>query len=78
MDRGVGLSLGNEGTGDARLSGSVRTALYLNDAMARNAGRYIFLHPEDDPLGGLQFPAPRTRELASPEAAGPLVESLFE
>jgi hypothetical protein len=49
MDRGVGLPLGNEGTGDARLSGSARTALYLNEAMARNAGRYIFHHPKDDP-----------------------------
>jgi hypothetical protein len=76
MDRGVGLSLGNEGMSDARLSGSLRTARYLNDAMARNPGRYIFHHPEDDPLWGLQFPAPRTPELASPEAAGPLVESL--
>jgi hypothetical protein len=63
MDRGVGLSLGNESTGDARLSGSVRTAFYLNNAMARNAGRYIFHHPEDDPLRPLQFPAPRIREL---------------
>jgi hypothetical protein len=78
MDRRVGLSLGNEGTGDARPSGSAKTALYLNGAMARNARRYIFHHPEDDPLRGPQFPAPRTRELASPEAAGPLVESLFE
>jgi hypothetical protein len=50
MDRGVGLSLGNEGTSDARLSVYVRTALYLNDIMARNAGRYIFHHPDDDPV----------------------------
>jgi hypothetical protein len=50
MDRGAGLSLGSERTGDARLSGYVRTALYLNDTMARNAGRYIFHHPDDDPV----------------------------
>lgn len=78
LDRRVGLSLGDQGTGDGRLNGSAKTALYLNDAMARNARRYLFHHPEDDPLRGLQLPAPRTRELANPAAAGPLVESLFE
>jgi hypothetical protein len=78
LDRRVGLSLGKNATGDARLNGSVKTALYLNDAMAKNARRYIFHHPEDDPLRGLQLPPPRARELASPAAAVPLVEPLFE
>jgi hypothetical protein len=78
LDRRVGLSLGNRGTGDGRVYGSAKTALYLNHAMAMNARTYLFHHPEDDPLQGLQLPAPRTRELASPAAAGQLVEHLFE
>lgn len=78
LDRRVGLSLGNAGTGDARVNGSAKTALYLNHAMAMNARKYLFHHPEDDPLRGLQLPEPRTHELASPAAAGPLVEHLFE
>jgi hypothetical protein len=77
LDRRVGLSLGDEGTGDLRVNGSAKTALYLNHAMARNARKYMFHHPEDDPLLGLQLPAPRTRELARPAGAGPLIEHLF-
>lgn len=77
LDRRVGLSLGDEGTGDLRVNGSAKTALYLNHAMARNARKYMFHHPEDDPLRGLQLPAPRTRELARPAGAGPLIEHLF-
>jgi len=46
LDRRVGLSLGDEGTGDLRVNGSTKTALYLNHAMARNARKYIFHHPE--------------------------------
>jgi hypothetical protein len=78
LDRRVGLSMGNEGTGDLRMPGVAKTALYLNDAMAKNARKYIFHHPEDDPLSGLELPEPRRRELASPAAAGALVEHLFQ
>lgn len=78
LDRCVGLSIGNAGTGDQRLNGSAKTALHLNHAMVRNARKYIFHHPEDEPLRGLQLPKPRTNELANPAAAGPLVEHLFE
>jgi hypothetical protein len=77
LDRRVALSMGDGSTGDARLQGVTKTAIYLNDAMARNARKYLFHHPEDDPLRGLELPGPRVRELASPQAAGELVDDLF-
>ncbi len=77
LDRRVALSMGNGSTGDIRMRGVAKTALYLNDAMAKNARKYLFHHPEDDPLRSLELPGPRLRELASPEAAGELVEDLF-
>lgn len=78
LDRRVGLSIGNEGTGDARLPGVTKTAPFLNDAVVKNTRRYLFHHPDDDPLHGLELPMPRTRELASPEVAGGLIRGLFE
>jgi hypothetical protein len=69
LDRRVALSMGDGSTGDAQCAGVTKTAIYLNDAMAKNARRYLFHHPEDDPFRGLELPGPRTRELASPEAA---------
>lgn len=66
LDRRVGLAIGDAGTGDGRLNGSAKTALFINHAMLLNARRYIFHHPEDDPLKGLQFPELRTRELVNP------------
>jgi Protein of unknown function (DUF4238) len=77
LDRCVGLSMGSQGAGDIRVSGVVKTALYCNDAMARNARKYLFHHPEDDPLHGLELPEPRERELAGHGEAGRLVEHLF-
>jgi hypothetical protein len=78
LDRHVGLSMANAGTGDIRISGVVKTALYSNDAMAKNARKYLFHHPEDDPLRGLELPEPRARELANPTQVGGLIEHLFE
>ncbi len=77
LDRRVALSMGDGSTGDARVPGVTKTAIYLNHAMARNARKYLFHHPEDDPLRRLHLPGPRMRELASPEAAGELVDDLF-
>jgi hypothetical protein len=77
LDRRVSLSITSQGTGDAHQAGVVKTALYCNDAMARNARRYLFHHPDDDPLQGLHLPPPRTRELTDPRGAGPLIEHLF-
>ena len=64
-------------TGDLRVRGVTKTAVFRNDATARNARRYLFHHPEDDPLRGLRLPGPRLRELASPADAAGLVEDLF-
>ena len=74
LDRRVALSMSDGSTGDARCAGVTKTAIYLNDAMAKNARKYLFHHPEDDPFRGLDLPGPRTRELASPEAAIGLVD----
>jgi len=74
LDRRVALSMGDGSTGDARCAGVTKTAVYLNDAMAKNARKYLFHHPEDDPFRVLELPGPRTRELASPEAASELVD----
>jgi hypothetical protein len=78
LDRRVGLSMASQGTGDLRGYGVAKTALYCNDAMAKNARKYLFHHPEDDPLRGLELPAPRNRELANPGEAGSLIEHLFQ
>jgi hypothetical protein len=56
-------------TGDVQCAGVTKTALYLNDAMAKTARKYLFHHPADGPFAGLELPEPRIRELASPEAA---------
>jgi len=77
LDRRVALSMSDGSTGDLRVRGVTKTAVFLNDATARNARRYLFHHPEDDPLRGLRLPGPRLRELASPADAAGLVEDLF-
>ena len=78
LDRRVGLSMASRGKGDVRISGVVKTALHSNDAMAKNARKYLFHHPEDNPLHGLELPEPRVRELVDPSGAGGLVEHLFQ
>ena len=60
------------------MPGVTKTAVDLNRATAGNARRYVFHHPDDDPLHGLVLPQPRERELASPEAAAALVADLFD
>lgn len=70
LDRRVGLSMASLGSGDRRIHGVAMTALYCNDAMAKNAQKYLFHHPEDDPLSGLELRQPRARELGSPTIAG--------
>jgi hypothetical protein len=47
----------------------------MNNAMARNARKYLFHHPEDHPLGGFQPLVPHMRELAGQEVAGELPTS---
>jgi hypothetical protein len=69
LDRRVALSMGDGSTGDAQRAGVAKTAIRLNNATARNARRYLFHHPEDDPFRGLELPGRRTQELAGPEAA---------
>jgi hypothetical protein len=69
--------MAHAGTGDLQLAGVAKTAQYLNDAMAKNARKYIFHHPDDDPLRGLELPSPRGRELANTEEARSLIEHLF-
>jgi hypothetical protein len=78
LDRHVALSiLSRRRRGDQRRRGTTKTAMDLNRATADNARRYLFHHPDDEPLKGLKLPQPRKRELASPEAAA-LVADLFD
>jgi len=79
LDRRVALSiLSRRRRGDERVPGVTKTAMDLNRATAGNARRYVFHHPDDDPLHGLALPQPRERELAGPEAAAALVAGLFD
>jgi Protein of unknown function (DUF4238) len=78
LDRRVALSMLSRKRGDERVRGVTKTAVDLNKATVGNARRYIFHHPDDDPLNGLELPQPRERELASPEDAAALVAELFD
>ncbi|HUC25273.1 MAG TPA: hypothetical protein VMA73_21410 [Streptosporangiaceae bacterium] len=55
-----------------------KTALYLNDATAKNSRRYLFHHPEDDPLRDLILPGTRKQELASLDSAAALIRDVLE
>jgi hypothetical protein len=77
LDRRVALSMGDASTGDLRVHGVTKTAIFLNGATARNARRYLFHHPGDDPLRGIRLPGPRRRELSGPAEAAGLVDDLF-
>jgi Protein of unknown function (DUF4238) len=78
LDRRVALSMLSTRRGDQRIRGVTKTAADLNRATASNARRYIFHHPDDDPLKELVIPQPRGHELASPQAAAALVADLFD
>jgi Protein of unknown function (DUF4238) len=78
LDRRVALCMRSRRRGDERMPGTTKTAADLNRATAGNARRYVFHHPDDDPLKGLVLPPPRGRELASPQAAAALVADLFD
>jgi hypothetical protein len=65
------------GRGDQLVPGSAKIAADLNQAVAKNARRFLFHHPSDDPLAGLALPQPRPRELSSPEAAADLAATLW-
>ena len=43
--------------------GSTQVALYANSATSRNARRFLFHHPQDTPLAGLELPDRREREI---------------
>jgi hypothetical protein len=78
IDRRVALSVGGDNIGDRWVAGVTKTALYLNDATAKNARHYLFHHPDDDPLHGLTLPEPRKRELVNPQSAAALVQEVLE
>jgi hypothetical protein len=77
IDRRAGLIMTAPGRGERRVFGTARSALIANQAMAQNARKYLFHHPDDDPLSGVELPQPRGRELANPADAAKLVEDLF-
>ena len=57
IDRRTALGLLN--TGDEKVSvGTAARARHVNRAVAAGAQRWIFHHPADDPLDGLELPAP--------------------
>lgn len=76
LDRRAALSMTAAGRGDQLRPGSAKIAADLNQAAAKNARRFLFHHPSDDPLTGLALPQPRPRELSSPEAAAILASSI--
>lgn len=47
---------------DHCLSGVAAVALYSNSCAARSARRFLFHHPDDTPLAGVDLPQPRQRE----------------
>jgi len=48
---------------DIRRSGVTATALYCNSCTVNSARRFLFHHPDDAPLAGLDLPQPREREV---------------
>lgn len=48
--------------GDLTWHGVAATALYSNSCVVNSARRFLFHHPDDAPLTGLDLPQPRTRE----------------
>lgn len=49
---------------DIRWPGITATALYSNSCTVNSARRFLFHHPDDAPLAGLDLPQPREREVA--------------
>jgi hypothetical protein len=78
LDRRVALSIAEPGGSDRRLQGSAKTARLLNELTVTNARRFLFHHPDDDPLSGIDLPEPRTRELSGSEAARVLIENVYD
>jgi hypothetical protein len=78
LDRRAALVMGAEGDPDGRQHGSAKMAALLNLLTAGNARRFIFHHPDDDPLRGLELPEPRAKELVTAGGTGALIQHLFE
>lgn len=51
------------GMPDREQAGSTQVALFSNSVTSRNARRFLFHHPADDPLAGLDLPPRREREI---------------
>lgn len=49
---------------DIQSPGVAKTALYSNSCTSRNARRFLYHHPAEDPLEGLDLPEPRKREMS--------------
>ena len=49
---------------DIRWPGVTATALYSNSCTVNSARRFLFHHPDDAPLVGIDLPQPREREVA--------------
>jgi hypothetical protein len=77
LDRRAALCMRAVGRGDQIVPGSAKIAADLNQAVANNARRFLFHHPDDKPLAGLALPQPRPRERSSPEAAAVLASNLW-
>jgi hypothetical protein len=77
IDRRVALSMSEAWREDQIVPGSAKIAADLNQAAANNARRFLFHHPSDDPLAGLDLPEPRPHELSSPEAAAVLASNIW-
>jgi hypothetical protein len=73
----VALSMSEAWREDQIVPGSAKIAADLNQAAANNARRFLFHHPSDDPLAGLDLPEPRPHELSSPEAAAVLASNIW-
>jgi hypothetical protein len=63
LDRRAALVMDELGAPDSQRLGTTKLARQLNRWFVENARRYMFHHPDDDPLYGLELPAPRDQEM---------------
>ena len=63
LDRRAALVMDELGAPDSQRLGTTKLARQLNRWFVENARRYMFHHRDDDPLYGLELPAPRDQEM---------------
>jgi len=75
LDRRVGLIMGEVGGKDMQAAPSADLARRMNAALAMSATAAVFHHPDDNPLVGLELPAPHQRRTGGYEQVKSFVSS---